>query len=98
MQENTINFSNTKAIIAWVKAQRKVSFHVSTHARNALAPHSIIQVSKPALLRYLDYNSYRDNTVKHEATSHPPTITGFDILDEKAKTRVYIYSTYTPNQ
>ncbi len=95
MQETTINFNSTKDILAWVKTQRKVSFHVSTHARNARAPHSLIQVTKPALLRYLDYNSYRDDTVKHEANVCPPTVTGFDILDKAAKTRVYIYSTYT---
>lgn len=95
MQDIIINFNNTKDTLAWVKTQSKVSFHVATHARNARAPHSVIQVSKPALLRYLDFNSYRDDTVKHEAHICPPTMTGIDILDNVAKTRVYIYSTYT---
>jgi len=98
MQDNIINFNTSKDIIAWVKSQRKVSFHVATHAREATCAHSLIQVSKPALLLYLDYNSYRDDTVKHEARTVAPLVTGYDILDKKAKTRVYIYSTYTPSR
>ena len=53
-EETKHNFTTNASAIAWVKKQRKASFHIAVHAHGMVWACSLIKVSKPALIKFIE--------------------------------------------
>ena len=71
-EETKHNFTTDASAIAWVKKQRKASFHIAVHAHGMPWACSLIKVSKPALIKFIERTG--DNRKYNWRISHlPPT-------------------------
>ena len=53
-EETKHNFTTNASAIAWVKRQRKATFHIAVHAHGMVWACSLIKVSKPALIKFIE--------------------------------------------
>jgi len=53
-EETKHNFTTNASAIAWVKKQRKATFHIAVHAHGMVWACSLIKVSKPALIKFIE--------------------------------------------
>jgi len=53
-EETKHNFTTNASAIAWVKKQRKATFHIAVHAHGMVWACSLVKVSKPALIKFIE--------------------------------------------